>query len=198
MLLNDQGRQTICTYSQQRLRPVQGRHNPKALLLWNQVKTAAHRQAKSWNQLQTTKLYHLRINGRATPTKLLLAHKQTNGDNLRPAPTSGNDHKTNASNHQTGGCTNLTSNSNANTNPLLNKRIVYEQKLIETRCCRQRKVRRILFLFFRNAPPSPSPPKRKRRAPVCKQLMATVILANSHQMKPVSTTLPCVNTPTGK
>ena len=51
--------------------------------------------------VQSTRLkkYRLHMNIRATPVKLLLAHKHINGNNLRPAPISGHDHKMNAGNH---------------------------------------------------------------------------------------------------
>ena len=75
---------------------------------------SASKKLKSTPNHKTLKEYCLQMNINATTIKLFLAHKHINGDNLRPAVTSGNDHKMNASKHWT-----LTMNANANTSPLL-------------------------------------------------------------------------------
>ena len=59
-------------------------------------------KAETNSKPQDFKENGLQMNIRTMPVNFLPSHKHKNGDNLRPALTSGYNHKANASNHRTG------------------------------------------------------------------------------------------------
>ena len=127
------------------------------------------------------------MNIRATPVTLLLAHEHVNTDNLSPAQTYVcHVAKWMPATNGWEDLLTLISNSSANTNFLWNRHRVYEQKLIETRCCRQEGIKKI------TTKKSPPPPQKQTKC------WKTHDNCNPHQVKPVFTTLPCANTQTGK